>query len=144
MKSVEKYKRLIQAIKNTEKFPLEEIDTETMNIAIQMFNNLPIADKFEILQDAVNKKTEDNVEAESVSSDPDADTTKDQKTESVEEFNKKELIKLKIFFLKFLTIGIIAVLSLFALTYLLLGSIAVHTGNAVVNEAIAIFEYLFN
>lgn len=145
MKSLEKYKRLIQAIKNTDKFSKDELDNDTMNIAVRLFNGLPISDKFEILQNAVNTVTTSNEETGSdTATNPTEAKNNTSVTESVEDFNKKELIKLKMFFLRFLTIVILIVFGLFTLIYILLGSSVLHTGNALVDEAIAIFNYLFN
>ncbi len=136
MKNAEKYKKLIQSIKNTDQFTQEEIDADTKSIIIRQFTNMSVDDKFEILQDAVRAETSRRKE--------DIDTGRSVKTESVEDFNKKELIKLKMFFLRGVVMAVLFIVGLFILTYILLGTTVVHTGNALVNEAIAIFGYLFN
>ena len=136
MKNAEKYKKLIQSIKNTDQFTQEEIDADTKSIIIRQFTNMSVDDKFEILQDAVRAETSRRKE--------DIDTGRSVKTESVEDFNKKELIKLKMFFLRGVVMAVLVTVGLFILTYILLGTTVVHTGNALVNEAIAIFGYLFN
>ena len=136
MKNAEKYKKLIQSIKNTDQFTQEEIDADTKSIIIRQFTNMSVDDKFEILQDAVRAETSRRKE--------DIDTGRSVKTESDEDFNKKELIKLKMFFLRGVVMAVLVTVGLFILTYILLGTTVVHTGNALVNEAIAIFGYLFN
>jgi hypothetical protein len=135
MKNIEKYKKLIQSVKNTDQFSQDEIDIETKIIVLRQFTAMCIDDKFEILQDIVRAETSRRKDDKCI--------VKSYPSESVEDFNKKELIKLKMFFLRFLTLTLLFIVGSFFLIYILLGSEVVHSSNALIDEAIVIFQQLF-
>lgn len=137
MKSVAKYKKLIEAIKDTEESSTtDKADDETMKIALRIFNSMDASDQFQILQQ-ITAQPASNRRATDVSG-------YQGMPESVEDFNKKELIKIKMFFIRMLMTIVLIIIGLMILSALILGSGVIHSSNAVVDEIIAIYGYLFN
>lgn len=143
------YKKLIRAIKRLGPLTDDSSNKEALIIVLRIFNAMPIEERFKILKRAVEHPISPALKNPVSSEIQNTQETVQPpvipgNTESVSEFNQKELIKLKMFFLRFFTGVVIIVAGLFALAYLILGSNAVHSGNSFIKEAVAIFQDLFN
>lgn len=149
MTDINSYKKLIRAIKRIGPIAENSNDTEAINIVIRMFNAMPVEDRFKILKKAIEhpslvpqkrsapSQVQDNQEQKT------ADTLLNSDN-SVSDFNQKELIKLKMFFLRFAVRVAVISVGLFAVLYFIIGTTTIHSGNSFINEAITIFQYLFN
>jgi hypothetical protein len=76
---------------------------------------------------------------------PDLNKTKtDEERDTIDEYNQKELIRLKIWGIKLTIFLIFSVIVIIILLMIVLGSGAVHSTNALFDEIQAIYSYLFS